>query len=124
LSPGPPGAHAIAAPPERAYALLQNPAVLASCMPGCDALEPAGDGEYRMKMKMTLASMAGMFDGTVKMAGARQPGSFRQIVEGAGRIGFMKGDGVLTLVETAGGTECVSMAAWKWAVPLPPWGSA
>ncbi|MBZ5728140.1 MAG: carbon monoxide dehydrogenase subunit G [Acidobacteriia bacterium] len=98
------GAHTVPAAREWAFALLQDPVVLARCMPGCQALERTGDGEYHMKMKMVLASMSGLFDGRVKVADSCPPESFRLTVEGAGKIGFMKGEGVLTLAAVDGGT--------------------
>ena len=49
------GRYSLAMPPERAYALLQDPAVLAKCMPGCESLDRIGEDEYAMKMKMVLA---------------------------------------------------------------------
>lgn len=99
------GAHVLAVPQERAYALLQDPVVLGKCMPGCDALEQIGDFQYHMKMKMVMASVSGLFDGTVRIADQNPTTSFRLIVEGAGKIGFMKGDGLLTLVPVEGGTD-------------------
>jgi uncharacterized protein len=99
------GAHVLAVPQERAYALLQDPVVLGKSMPGCDALEQIGEWQYHMKMKMVMASMSGLFDGTVRIADQNPTTSFRLIVEGSGKIGFMKGDGLLTLVPVEGGTN-------------------
>ena len=99
------GDHSVAFPREQAYAILQDPVVLARCMPGCESLDRIGDAEYRMKMKMKLASIAGLFDGKVKIAEPNPPESFRLIVDGSGKIGFMKGDGLLTLTESPQGTE-------------------
>jgi len=95
----------LAVPQERAYALLQDPVVLGKSMPGCDALEQIGEAQYHMKMKMVLASISGLFDGTVRIADQNPTTSFRLIVEGTGKIGFMKGDGLLTLVPVEGGTN-------------------
>src|SRR5262249_46263128 len=55
------------------------------------------------KMKMVISSVKGLFGGTVRLADQSPPGSFRLIVEGSGKVGFMKGEGLLTLepVETA-----------------------
>jgi carbon monoxide dehydrogenase subunit G len=92
-------------PPERAYQLMQDPEVLAKAIPGCERLEKAGEDEYRLKMKMVLASLSGAFEGKVRLAEPSPPSSFRMIVEGSGKIGFMKGDGVLTLAARDGGTE-------------------
>ncbi|PWU05661.1 MAG: carbon monoxide dehydrogenase [Terriglobia bacterium] len=99
------GAHVISVPQERAYALLQDPAVLGRSMPGCDALEKIGENEYHMKMKMVLASMNGLFDGKVRITDANPFSSFRLIVEGAGKIGFMRGNGLLTLAPLENGTN-------------------
>jgi carbon monoxide dehydrogenase subunit G len=82
---------------ERAYALLQDPGVLARCMPGCEGLDPIGEGEYAMRLKMAIASMSGLFQGKVRVTDRNPHSSFRLIVEGSGKIGFMKGDGVLHL---------------------------
>jgi uncharacterized protein len=82
---------------ERAYQLLQDPVVLAKCMPGTDQLDKIGDNEYEMKMKMAIASIGGSFAGKVRLADQKPPESFKLIVEGNGKIGFVKGEGVLKL---------------------------
>jgi len=82
---------------ERAYQILQDPAVLAEAMPGCESLEKIGPDEYRMKMKVLLAALSGQFEGKVRITDQAPPTSFRLLVEGSGRIGFLKGDGLLKL---------------------------
>lgn len=99
------GSHLLPVPQTRAYDLLQDPAVLAKAMPGCDTLERVGDNEYHMKMKMVMASVSGLFDGKVRIAEPQPHTSFRLIVEGSGKIGFMKGDGLLTLTPADAGTN-------------------
>ena len=76
------GTHVLAVPQERAYQLLQDPDVLARCMPGCEALIRIGENEYQMKMKMALASFSGLFDGTVKII---EPRAFVQFPPHCGR---------------------------------------
>lgn len=90
---------------ERAYQALQDPELLAQCMPGCESLDPVGNDTYKMRMKMILASMNGLFEGQVHIAEPNRPESFRLVVEGKGKIGFMKGDGQLRLAESDAGTE-------------------
>jgi len=99
------GWYALAAPQARAYELLQNPVVLARCMPGCERLEQIGEGEYAMRMKMVLASVSGLFDGKVRITEQDPPTGFRLVVEGNGKIGFMKGDGRLALATDGDGTS-------------------
>jgi carbon monoxide dehydrogenase subunit G len=88
---------------ERAYAVMQDPEVLARAIPGCEGLEKTGPDEYRMKMKMALASLSGAFEGKVRITEQTPPNSFRLVVEGTGRIGFVKGDGLLKLTPVEGG---------------------
>jgi carbon monoxide dehydrogenase subunit G len=92
-------------PQERAYLLLQDPAVLCRCMPGCESLQRIDEQEYAMRMKMVLASISGAFDGKVRITESEPPTRFRLTVEGSGRIGFMKGSGLLTLSPAAGGSS-------------------
>jgi carbon monoxide dehydrogenase subunit G len=98
------GSQTINLPREQVYDLLHDPGVLARCMPGCESLERIGDDEYAMRMKMALASVSGLFQGKVRATDPNPPESFRLIVEGTGKIGFMKGDGLLRLEEANGGT--------------------
>jgi len=84
---------------------MQDPEILARAIPGCESLEKIGEDEYKMKMKMALASISGSFEGKVRITDQTPPTSFRLIVEGAGKIGFVKGDGLLNLSPADGGTE-------------------
>lgn len=99
------GSHTLPIEPGRAFTMLQDPVVLAACMPGCEGLEKIAEDTYRMKMKMALAAVSGQFDGKVRIADSNPPSNFRLIVEGSGRIGFMKGEGLLTLSPHETGTQ-------------------
>ena len=99
------GTQAVPAPPERTYQLLQDPDVLAKAMPGCDELTRIGPDEYEMKMKMAISSIQGLFAGKVKIGDQNPPHSFKLTVEGTGKVGFMKGAGVLTLTPQAEATQ-------------------
>ena len=99
------GNYLVPARRERAYQLLQDPVVLAKCMPGTDQLEQIAPNEYEMRMKMMIASIGGLFSGKVRLADQNPPTSFKLIVEGTGKIGFLKGEGLLNLVEQGESTE-------------------
>lgn len=99
------GMHSLPVDPRRAYQALQDPAMLARCMPGCDRLDKVGEDAYEMKLKMLIASISGQFEGKVRIADHNPHQSFRLIVEGAGKIGFVKGEGLLTLVPNEKGTH-------------------
>ena len=98
------GSYTLPVGQERAYALLLDPGILARCMPGCEALERTAENEYAMKMKMLLGSMSGLFDGKVVISDMNAPVSYKLTVEGKGKIGWMKGEGVLTLSSQDAGT--------------------
>ena len=99
------GSYTVPVPRERAYQLLQDPIVLAKCMPGTDRLDKIGDDEYEMKMKMVIASIGGLFAGKVRLADQIPPEKFKLIVDGTGKIGFVKGEGVLTLEPAGDATD-------------------
>ena len=88
---------------EVAYRLLQDPAVLCRCMPGCESLEKTGEDEYAMRKKMLQPAISGKFDGKVRITEPQPPSQFRLHVEGSGKIGFMKGNGLITLTPAESG---------------------
>jgi carbon monoxide dehydrogenase subunit G len=83
---------------ERVYQMLQDPEILAQCMPGTDHLAKIGTDEYEMKMKMVISAVQGLFAGKIRVADQKPPEQFRLLVEGSGKVGFLKGEGMLTLV--------------------------
>ena len=99
------GSYLVPTPQERAYQLLQDPVILAKCMPGTDHLDKIADDEYEMKMKMMIASIGGLFAGKVRLADQKPPESFKLMVEGTGKIGFVKGEGLLSLAPQGDSTE-------------------
>lgn len=95
------GTQTIESPIEEVYAMMQDPEVLVRSIPGCESLEEIGENEYRMEMTTAL----GTFDGKVRITDQTPPTSFRLMVEGSGKLGFMKGDGLLILSANGNGTE-------------------
>jgi uncharacterized protein len=96
--------YAMAAPPERVFQMLQDPEFLAKCIPGCEGLDRIAEDEYAMRMKMGIAGFSGKFDGKVRISERNPTLSFRLSVEGAGKIGFMKGDGVIAVSRSDSGS--------------------
>lgn len=91
------GSYTFAATPDRVWGLLMDPAVIASCIPGCEQLEPDGDGRYKARLTVALAAITGTYDGTVVITETVPPSSYRLTVEGQGKPGFVKGNAVITL---------------------------
>ena len=107
------GSYSFAAPPDRVWALLMDPAVIAACIPGCDRLEPDGEDRYRATLTVALAAITGTYEGTVVITEKVPPSSYRLVVDGQGKPGFVKGtaaialraDGATTIVEVSGTVE-------------------
>ena len=107
------GSYRFDAAPETVWALLMDPAVIASCVPGCDSFVAEGDGSYRVRLTVALAAITGTYEGTVTLARPVPPSSYLLIAAGQGRPGFVKGftdvtlrpDGATTIVDVAGTVE-------------------
>ena len=99
------GSYTLPVPRERAYQGLQDPEILAKCMPGTEQLAKIGPDEYEMKMKVVIAVVQGLFTAKIRIADQKPPDEFRLLVEGSGKVGFLKGDGLLTFVPGDGSTE-------------------
>ncbi|MGD9904215.1 MAG: CoxG family protein [Vicinamibacterales bacterium] len=98
------GTYTFAAPRDRVWQLLMDPAAIASCVPGCEAFEPLGDDKYRVRLTAGVAAITGTFEGTVTLADQVAPSSYRLQMEGSGGPGFVNGDAVMTLRDDGGGT--------------------
>jgi carbon monoxide dehydrogenase subunit G len=88
-----------AAPPATVWALLIDPDVVGSCLPGCERLEPLGDDRYRAQLTLAVASVSGQYSGTVTILDKRPPQSYRLVVEGSGKPGFVKGEVLIELAD-------------------------
>ena len=91
------GSYTFNAPPDRVWTLLMDPAVLQSCIPGCEKFEADGDGRYTVTLTIGLAAITGTYNGTVVLADMVPQTSYRLIVEGQGRPGFVKGSSAIAL---------------------------
>ena len=91
------GSYPFNAPPDAVWNLLMDPAVLASCIPGCDRFEPAGDDRYTVTLTVGMAAITGTYTGTVVIVDRVVPTSYRLVVEGQGRPGFVKGSSAISL---------------------------
>lgn len=85
------------APPDRVWDLLMDPAVLSSCIPGCQRFEPDGEDRYIVTLTVGLAAITGTYTGTVVLVDKTPRTSYRLVVEGQGRPGFVKGSSAIAL---------------------------
>ena len=104
------GSYTFNAPSDRVWALLMDPAVLSSCIPGCERFEPDGVDRYTVRLTIGLAAITGTYDGTVVLTDMIPQTSYGLVVEGQGRPGFVKGSSAIAL-RAEGATTAVDVTA-------------
>ena len=102
------GSYVFNASPQRVWDLMLDPRAIASCIPGCETLEPVGPDRFRAKITIGLAAITGTYEGTVVITEKLEPLSYRLEVEGQGKPGFVKGNAALAL-RAEGGTTVVDV---------------
>ena len=93
------------APPKAVWDLLVDIDAVAACLPGCESMEPISENKSRAVLTMGIAAITGRYEGTVEMRDLDPPNSYRLIVEGRGKPGFVTGGGAISLRDTDGGTR-------------------
>ena len=91
------GSYTFDVPADRVWDLLMDPAALSSCIPGCTRFEPDGEDRYAVTLTVALAAITGTYNGTVNLTDKTLHTSYRLVMEGHGRAGFVKGSSVISL---------------------------
>ena len=94
------------APAERVWQLLMDTQALASCIPGCESLDPDPDTErrYVVRLAVKLAAVMGTYDGSVQLVDIEPGQSYGMVVEGRGRPGFVSGKAAVKLAPDGNAT--------------------
>ncbi len=93
------GTHTLKARREMVWRLLNDPQVIARCLPGCQSLEPQGENTYKATLTVGVASIRGTYAGTFRLTDLVPPIRYRIAFEGKGPQGFAKGTGAIVLEE-------------------------
>jgi len=100
------GEYRIAAPRAAVWAALNDPEVLARCIPGCKELTQASPEELAAKVALKVGPVSATFAGTVRFEDIRAPEGYTLVGQGnGGMAGFAKGRAVVSLREE--GTDTV-----------------
>jgi carbon monoxide dehydrogenase subunit G len=91
------GSYVFNAPPDRVWDLLMDPEAISSCIPGCDRFEPDGEDRYKVTLTVAMSAITGTYNGTVQLTDKKPRQSYRLVMEGQGRPGFVKGTSVIAL---------------------------
>jgi carbon monoxide dehydrogenase subunit G len=100
--------YSFAASRDRVWTMMLDPGAIASCIPGCEQLEPDGENRYKARITLGIAAIVGTYEGTVVISDKVERESYKLSVEGQGKPGFVKGDAAISLVED-GGTTTVNV---------------
>ena len=91
------GSYTFNAPIDRVWDLLMDPNAISSCIPGCDRFEADGEDRYKITLSVAMAAITGTYQGTVELTDKTLHESYRLVMEGHGRPGFVKGTSVIAL---------------------------
>jgi uncharacterized protein len=100
------GSRQLAITQQQAWDALNDPAVLKTCIPGCDKVEPSGPHQYAIGMALKIGPVSAKFTGKITLSDIQPPASYKLSFEGqGGPAGFGKGSAAVTLLPNAGGCE-------------------
>ena len=93
---------------EAVWAKLNDPAVLKSCIPGCEQLDMLSDSEFQAVATVKVGPVKTRWKGKVRLSDFDPPNSYRISGEGDGGVaGFAKGAAKVSLADKDGGTALV-----------------
>ena len=90
---------------ETVWTKLNEPAVLRSCIPGCEQLDRNSDNEFQAVATIKIGPVKARWKGKVRFSDLDPPNSYRISGEGEGGVaGFAKGGAKVSLSDKDGGT--------------------
>ncbi len=99
------GTYTLAAPRDKVFAAITDPAVLQRAIDGCEKMVKTGEDSYDAHLKIGVAGLKGSYVGKVQLKDLKAPESYTLVIEGKGGPGFVKGVAKIQLADKAGATE-------------------
>ncbi len=92
------GKRTLTATQQQTWDALNDPEMLRSCVPGCDRMDPDGEGAYLVGMKVKIGPVSAKFSGRIVLSDVVAPESYQLSFEGQGGVaGFGKGNSRVSL---------------------------
>lgn len=92
------GSRQLAITQQQAWDALNDPAVLKTCIPGCDKVESTGENQYSIGMAVKIGPVSAKFSGKITLSDIKAPESYTISFEGqGGPAGFGKGNAKVLL---------------------------
>jgi carbon monoxide dehydrogenase subunit G len=99
------GRYVIAAPPQKVWDGINDPAILKACIPGCEQLDKTSPTDFVATARLKIGPLSAAFKGKVQLTELEPPHRLRLSGEGQGGVaGFAKGDALVTLTPDGDGT--------------------
>lgn len=98
------GKETIAAPLERVWTSVNDPAFLSRCIPGCREMRELSPHKYAVQMDLKVASVGGSFAGEIALSDKAPPQTCRIAISGSGTLGHGTGEARFTLEPAENGT--------------------
>lgn len=99
------GQQHISAARQKVWDALNDPAILARCVPGCERIDKVSDNEMHASVLLKIGPVRARFAGKIVMSDVQAPSSCVLSFEGAGgAAGFARGCSQVTLTEGSDGT--------------------
>jgi carbon monoxide dehydrogenase subunit G len=97
--------HTLAAPRDKVFAAITDPAVLQRCIDGCEKMVKTAEDSYDAHLTLGVAGIKGSYVGKVQLKDKKVPESYTLVMEGKGTPGFVKGTARIRLEAKATQTE-------------------
>ncbi len=114
----------VAAPRDKVWAALNDPQVLARCIPGCESMEATSDTERTARVAVKVGPVRARFTGHLRLQDVRPgEGCTLQFEGSGGAAGMAKGQSSVSLSEEGEGTRLRYTAQAKVGGKLAQLGS-
>lgn len=91
------GNYMLTAPIDKVWAFLMDPDSIAKVLPGCKSLEETRPDTFEGTLEIGIAAVKGVYSGSVQLLDKEPPRSYRMIIDGNGKRGFVKGEASVSL---------------------------
>jgi carbon monoxide dehydrogenase subunit G len=107
------GAFTVPADRQAVWAMIRDPAVMASCIPGCDQIESLSPSSYRARVIASVGPIQAVFALVVEVIREEPPVSVHSVTRGeeGTRASVLNAKNVVTLSEVEGGLTEVAYAS-------------
>jgi uncharacterized protein len=105
------GSAVLHADPEKVWAVITDPAVLARTIPGCESLRKVGDDEYQMNVSVGVGAIKGTYAGEVRLTDQQRPTSYVMHASGAGAPGNARAKFTVNLEPSDSGATTLTYSA-------------